>query len=136
MRRLPVSKRIVLVLVLLSMIAVFAFAEESVFFVKTVPISKVYLYREGYRIVYMKGDLTFAEMYLPIEWFSGAGVKGELVLGDDPAYPYCSIFWKDGVFDHIRLYLKKDIRDPSWGEARRGGDIADRFKDETPKFEF
>ncbi len=130
------SKKIVAILVLLTVTALFAFAEESEYFVKTVPITKVYLYKEGYRVLFLKGDLSFGEIYLPVEWFNEAGGKGELVLGTDPSYPYVSIFWKGGTFDHIRLYLVKDMRDPTWGEARITEEVKARFKVDNPEFEF
>jgi len=131
-----VSKKSILIVLLLACITFGLAAEESTLFVRTVPISRVYLYQEGYRVVYVKNDLNFGEIFLPISWFTMAGGKGEQVLGDDPAFPYFSVFWKDGEFSHIRLYLKKDLRDPSWGEALYREDIVSKFKDEPPVFEF
>ncbi|WP_020613080.1 hypothetical protein [Sediminispirochaeta bajacaliforniensis] len=126
-----------LTIVALSSVA----AEESPYFVKTVSISKVYNHRLGYRVVYMTNDFQFKVLYIPQAWFAVAGQSGEipkaeLVLGNDPAYPYFSIFWKDGQFDHIRLYLKKDLNDTSWGDASTLGDIDSNFNVETLSLEF
>lgn len=129
-------KKTILIILLFCCTALLAMAAESEFFVRSVPISRVYLYKEGYRVLYLKNDMSFEDMYLPIDWFTTAGGKGELVLGDDASYPYFSIFWKNGEFAHIRLYLRKDMRDPSWGKAMGGDTIADRFKDEPPVLEF
>lgn len=109
-------KRILLILLLLTA-GTALFAAESDFFVKTVPITKVYLYNEGFRILYLKSDLEFGVIYVPIEWFStSADSKAEVVYDSNPSFPYFSIFWEEGEFHHIRLYLEKNKNAQSWGD--------------------
>lgn len=128
--------------ILLALTGVAAFAaEESPIFVKTVPISKIYNHRLGYRVVYMTNDFDFKVFYVPTEWFSVAGETGEIpkaeiVFGNESAYPYFSIFWKDGAFSHVRIYARNNPNDSTWGDASNLGDINDRFAVESLDLEF
>ncbi len=111
-------------------------AEESEYYFKTVRIEKVYPTRLGYRILYMKNDLSFTVFYVPMRWIQEAGGKGEVVLTDKASAPYFSIFWKGGVFDHIRLYLPKNSSHPSWGVIDASLDLTEKFNVETLDLEF
>jgi len=130
------KKTICIGLVLLFLAGVFAAADESDIFVKTMPITKIYTHKLGYKVVYLKSDLTFGEFYVPISWFDTAGGKGVLVKGLDPSYPYFSIFWKNGEFHSIKLYVYRDLQHQSWGTLRQEADVADKFDVETLELEF
>lgn len=105
------------------------FAAESDYFVKTVPISKVYLFREGFRVVYLKSTLDFGVIYVPMDWFStSADARAEVVYDNSPGFPYFSIFWEEGEFHHIRLYLEKDRNADSWGDQQVTNEIRSRFE--------
>ena len=112
------------------------FGEESEYFVKTVPVSKVYSHILGYRVLYLKSDLNFGEFYVPIKWFTEAGSKGELIWGAGPEFPFFSIFYKNGEFYHIRLYLKRNLNDRTWGILRHKPGMEERFNIETLDLEF
>jgi hypothetical protein len=133
---------IILLAALVSLVgAVSLAAEESPYFVKSVPISKVYNHKLGYRVVYMTNNFQFKVFYIPTDWFAVAAQTGEipkaeLVFGNEPAYPYFSIFWKDGDFSHIRLYLKRSLNDPTWGDSTILGEIDDKFEVESLALEF
>lgn len=77
-------------------------------------IAKVYASRFGYKVLFYKGTTDVGVFYLPLEWFGKAGGKGEIVWGLDPSYPSFTVFYIDGKFSHIRLYLIKDLKDQSW----------------------
>jgi hypothetical protein len=127
-------------LILFIALAGFVWAEESEYYVKTVPISKVYVHRLGYRIVYQKADLSFGVFYVPNRWFQTRGTgeppKAELVTQGNSSVPYFSIFWRNGEFDHIRLYLHKNPSDISYGEMDNPEAVNDRFDIETLDLEF
>lgn len=113
-----------------------AFAQTSDFYVKTLPIVKVYDHNLGYRIVYMKSNFELTAIYIPKGWFqtaseTGEPPKAELVAGKDSSYPYFSVFWKSGEFDHIRIYLQSNLNDPSWGDLNPTVDISEKFNVET-----
>lgn len=109
------KKLIFISLVLLLLSSVFVFADESEMFVKTMPITRIYMHKFGYRVVYLKTDMTLADFYVPMRWFDEAGGKGVLIRGYDAAYPYFSIFWKQGEFHSVKLYVKDNLDDESWG---------------------
>lgn len=123
-------KKTILVSLILLFAAGFVFAEatDSPYYVRTVSITKVYAHEDGYKIVYRNSRLQYSSFYVPIEWFGGGATKAELIYGDAQSYPYFSIFWKDGEFHHIRLYLQKNKLDLSWGDLDATVDISDKFK--------
>jgi hypothetical protein len=116
--------------------AVFAFADESDMFVKTMPITRIYTHRLGYRVLYLKTDLNFGEFYVPMSWFDEAGGKGVLIKGTDPSYPYFSIFWKNGEFHSVKLYVKSDLNHESWGAMTVSPEVAARFDVDTLELDF
>lgn len=123
-------------LFLVVMFAAAADAPVPTFFVKTMPIAKIYTYSLGFEVVYIKSDLSIGRFYVPIGWFDQAGGKGVLIKGSDPSYPYFSIFWKNGKFDYIKLYVKSDLKDPSWGTLTPSTGLAAEFNIETLKVNF
>jgi hypothetical protein len=97
----------------------------------TVSVERVYPYRKGYIVKYKKGITQIVDAYLPYEWFQGKGdvAKGELVLiGSGRDWPHMTIFYKDGVFDHVRLYVRKERSHESWGNVPATVNIDDRFE--------
>jgi hypothetical protein len=106
--------------VLLLMLALAAFGQEQPkVYVKSVPILKILSHPEGYKVLYMKSDMKVGEFYIPHGWLSKAGGKAEMVFGRDPSYPYFSVFYRDGKFDYVRLYVIDDVKDLSWGILRK-----------------
>ena len=87
-------------------------------FVKTVPIVRIYQHELGYKIIYYKVGLDAGEFYIPYSWFNMAGGKANIVWGNDIAYPFFSIYWDDGKFDHINFFLMENTDHSSWGYSR------------------
>ncbi|MCK5153412.1 MAG: hypothetical protein KAQ93_03565 [Spirochaetales bacterium] len=132
------KKLILLIAILMIISSITAFADTSEFYVKTLPIVKVYDHTLGYRIVYMKSNFELTAIYIPKEWFrtaaeTGEPPKAELVAGKDSAYPYFSVFWKGADFDHIRIYVHIDLNNPTWGDLDPLVDITEKFNVETLK---
>ena len=132
------KNRLVLVIAtaLLLLFAAAAVAETSEYFYKTIPITKVYPHRDGFRIVYRRSNMELSVLYVPDDWFQftpgeGQRGKGELVIAKNPSYPYMSIFWKNGEFSHIRLYLHENKQDISWGDLDNPESYADKFDIDT-----
>jgi hypothetical protein len=111
---------------------------ESEYFCVTVAIEKIYPYEKGYVIQYRKGVNQMARTYLPIEWFYDAAGKGELVtLPKGKNWPYVSVYYKSGEFDHVRLYIHPSKAHETWGNIPLNVNIDDRFENvDTVKFEF
>ena len=127
--------------VMLFLVSGLTFADESKFYARSFNIEKVYFHSKGYKVTYITGKLKYVSTYLPHAWFSqsatkgGVQAKGELSYGNDPSYPYMTIFWKDGKFSHVRLYLKKNMYDVSYGVISPDQDPA-AFDVEEPALEY
>ena len=90
-------------------------SRESEFYYISVPIEKIYMYRTGYIVLYQKG-FNLARVYIPTEWFTNAGGKADLIyLGSGPVWPHLSIFYRDGEFSHVRLYVRRSWDHETWG---------------------
>jgi hypothetical protein len=105
---------------LLLMLGFLAFGQKQPdVYVVSVPILKILSHPEGYKVLYMRGDMKVDEFYIPHRWLAKSGGKAEMVFGRDPSYPYFSVFYRDGKFDFIRLYVMEDIKDLTWGILRK-----------------
>lgn len=107
---------------------------ESDMYPVRVDVTRVYVHAQGYKVVYRKGQASFAEAFIPTAWFIPGG-KAMLVQSRGPQYPYMVVFYKaDGSFSHVKLYVLRNMRDSTWGSIE--GDPGDKFKVETLKLEF
>jgi hypothetical protein len=112
--------------------------KESDYYYVSVPIEKIYSYRNGYIVVYRKGVNQMARTYLPLEWFADAAGKAEqIVLGSGRAWPYLTIYYKAGEFSHIRVYVRRERSHETWGVVPMNLNIDDYFEGvEEIKLEF
>ncbi len=118
----------------------------SPYYVKNVFLNRIVSTARGYRIEYFNARMEPKAIHVPIEWFSrqnqygrleDGGVKAEILFATDAAYPYVSIFWKDGKFSHLRIHAQESFNHSSWGVLRPQTNIDDRFKpDAELEFEF
>jgi hypothetical protein len=133
-------RRTAVVAVLVLLACAVAFAQEKAdqnVYVKSVRIAKVYPHALGYRILYFKSTLEYAEMYVPIQWFSFSGTsKANVIWGETAEFPYFSIYYKDGKFDRILLYLHSDMHDVTWGALAPGIDLTRQFDVQEPPRDF
>jgi hypothetical protein len=105
-------------------------------YVKSIPISKILIHPLGYQIIYFRSDFTFGKMYIPLSWFGVAAGKAEMIWGNEPAYPYVSIFWVDGKFDHVSIHVIDSYSDPSWGVLSSAQDLSAQFNVQEPPKDF
>jgi hypothetical protein len=115
-----------------------AFSNESEYFCVTVSLEKIYPYRKGYILQYRQGVNRLGRVYIPNEWFTEAGGRGELItLPAGKNWPYLTIFYKSGEFSHLRLYVHRSKAHDTWGNVPSNVNIDDRFENvETIKLEF
>ncbi|MDR0561339.1 MAG: hypothetical protein LBG73_01450 [Spirochaetaceae bacterium] len=114
-------------------------SNASPYYYVNVPIERIYPYKKGYVVDYRTGSTgtMAARTYLPLEWFqdrarneTGAPPKGEVIyLGPGSSYPYLTVYYKDGEFSHVRLYLRRERSHISWGSIRMGEDLDSHFED-------
>jgi hypothetical protein len=127
-------KRATITIVLIAFFACALAADTSAFYPVRVDVVKVFSHADGFRVIYRKGSSDVAATYLPARWFVSGG-KAELVRDNDPSFPYMSLFYKDGKFDHLRLYVLSDQQDPSWG-ILSPAEGAGKFSSDDFKIEF
>jgi hypothetical protein len=133
-------RRLALVVVLLAIgLSVFAQARpkdnESIY-VRTIPVIKVFTHQLGYKVFYQTNRGGVASVYIPAEWFNHAGGKASITYGSGPQYPYMSVYWINGKFDHIKLFLVQDILADTWDVLREPpAEAAEHFKVDEPKLE-
>src|SRR5512147_126232 len=94
-------------LVLLAGLPLFAQTQaqtERQTYYKTIPILKIWLHPLGYLIQYVNSKQQVDQMYVPLTWFNkGINSKAEILYGAGKEYPYLTIYWVDGKFDHMRI---------------------------------
>ena len=111
----------------------------SKFYYHTVSVEKVYPTRRGYIIQYYRGGLhAFGTLSIPNEWFTAAAGKAEMVtLPPGKNWPTMTLFFKDGEFSHVRLYVHKNRRHQTWGNVPLPADVSMYFEDtDNPKIKF
>jgi len=106
-------------------------------YVRTLFVEKIFIYSLGYVVVYDKpSSMNYGTVYLPFTWFSKIGGAGEMVWGRHVSYPYLSIFWVNGKFSHVKLYVQENMSHPSWDKLRgSSNEVNDRFKVTPETFE-
>jgi hypothetical protein len=130
-------KKIIIAVILAALIAavspVFAqtIKEEnsSEYYYVNVLLEKIYPYRTGYVLQYRKGLNQIDRLYVPLEWFTGTAGKGELVtLASGRSWPSLTVYYKNGEFSHIRLYVHHVTSHESWGTIPQNVNIDSRFE--------
>ena len=127
--------RVALVLLFFGVFTVNAQEQDPELYVKTVSIMKILNHALGYKVLYLKSSMEVGEFYVPHSWFK-AGGKAELVLGNGPAFPYFSVFYRNGEFDHVKIYAAENIGHLSWGRLKRQVGDSSKFEVETLDLEF
>ncbi|GMO45850.1 MAG: hypothetical protein Ta2G_00840 [Termitinemataceae bacterium] len=95
--------------------------EKSKFYVVQIPLEKIYPHSKGFVVDYRKNGIGLSRMFLPREWFTRrpdteGTLKGEIhKLGSGKNWPHVSLFYKDGVLDHLRLYVRREQSHSTWG---------------------
>ena len=136
-------KKLIIVLLLLAVLApisVLALSEEnsSEYYYVNVHLEKIYPTGKGYILLYRKGINGIGTVGIPNEWFTDAGSKAELIkLPPGKNWPSMTIFYKQGEFSHIRVYVHPSRGHQTWGNAPLNADISKYFADQDSfKLEF
>jgi len=104
--------------------------QESEYYYYNISIEKIYSYKLGYVVVYRKGVNQMARMYLPADWFTDIGGKGEIVgLGSGREWPSMTVYYKGDEFSHIRLKLRRNRSHETWGVVPLSINIDEFFQD-------
>ena len=106
---------------------------ESDFYYVNISLEKIWPYRRGYIVQYRRGLFGHGRTYLPAEWFSssatGGGVpKGEiLTLPSGVSWPSMSVFYREGEFSHVRLYVHRMHTHHTWGRVPQNVNLDSQF---------
>lgn len=131
-----IYKKATLIVLLLISSFMLSSATKSPYYTRNVIITRIYPHRLGYKVMYMTNDLTNRSVYLPKTIFSESNDGSDIQLGYGKSYPYMQIFWKNGEFSHVKLFLKADFHDVTWG-AFNDPDAHDKnFESADLKFDF
>jgi hypothetical protein len=104
---------------------------------KSVPIVKIWAHQLGYKVQFFNSKSSVSTFYVPITWFDkGPLSRAEIIYGNDNSYPYFTVVWVDGKFDHIRLYVLDDYHSQTWGILETATDISPSFNVEDIPREF
>lgn len=131
------KKRILIVAILAIMVAGFLGAQEaqtsreSELFVHTVYLNQVFRHRLGFKVTYTAENLDFKQKYIPSSWFTQAAGKGEIVHTDSKSAPYMDVYFRNGEFSHVRLFVRDDPNHTSWGRLKNEPGTQEKFNVET-----
>ncbi len=104
---------------------------------KSVGIEKIWRHPLGYIVQYWTSRSEMATAYVPFTWFNqGITSKADLVYGAGPGYPYMVVYWVNGKFDHLRLYVSDNPNDLTWGVASAQGGLDAKFDVQGPPLEY
>ena len=89
---------------------------ESEYYYYNFPIEKIYSHRAGYVVIYRKSENRMARSFIPVEWFTDAKGKGELVgLRSGKDWPSMTVYYRSGEFSHVKLRVRADRTHSTWG---------------------
>jgi len=101
---------------------------DSEYYYINVSLEKIFPYRKGYIVQYRRGLFHYGRTYLPAAWFTDAGTTGEIVaLPPGKAWPSMSVYYKNGEFSHVRLYVHHLATHSTWGNISPNIDLGTDF---------
>ncbi|MCL2197136.1 MAG: hypothetical protein FWB77_05925 [Treponema sp.] len=135
-------KKLVIVLLFIILVApVFSQVinnNDEKFYCINVSVEKIYPSHDGYIVQYRAGSAHTVTIGIPNQWFTDAASSAELVklpLASD--WPTMSVFYKEGEFSHLRIYVHPAKSHWTWGSIPMGTDVSRFFIDkESFKLKF
>ena len=103
---------------------------ESDFYFVNVSLEKIWPHRAGYVVQYRTGIHGIGRTYLPREWFDTAFGKGEIItLPRGRSWPSMTVFYRNGEFSHVRLYVHRWQSHQTWGSVPQNINLDSSFID-------
>ncbi|MFO7780482.1 MAG: hypothetical protein R6W94_02540 [Spirochaetia bacterium] len=131
------KKHILIVAMLVVMVAGFSVAQEqqelneSELFVHTVYLNQVFRHRLGFKVTYTAANLDYKQVYIPTSWFTQAAGKGELIETASKSAPYMDVYYRDGEFSHLRLFVRDNPFHVTWGRLEDEPNAEENFNRDT-----
>jgi len=134
-------KRVIFALVVLAAVSpIFAqnnSNESSNMYYINVRVERIYPSSEGYIVQYQKSNTQLGIVGIPLEWFNDAAGRAELLqLPAGANWPTMSIFYVEGEFSHVRLYVHRVKSHRTWGAIPQGADLSRYFSEDRDTFNF
>ena len=103
-----------------------------------VPVEKIYPSAKGYIILYRRNTTQLGTIGILNEWFTDAASKAEMLkMPPGKNWPSLTVFYRDGKFSHVRLYVHPAKGHQTWGNLPQSADLSKYFSDsEEIKLEF
>jgi hypothetical protein len=83
----------------------------------------------------VKSNLQVGAIYVPMGWLGKSDGKA-MIMYENTASAYMSIFWVDSKFDHMVLHVPANVRALVWGILDTGPDTEAAFDVQEPKLDF
>jgi hypothetical protein len=130
-------KKLALTILLVIAFAAIAGAQQTEIYVKTLYIERIYPTTLGYRVDYRReSSMLLATSYIPLDWFGGPGAKARVINDSSRNVPYVQVFYKDGEFSHLVLFVHPNIQHVSWGSIAFTEELEAQFNIEEPDFRY
>ena len=146
-------KKLIIVTIFLAVISpVFAQTipdeKKSNMYYINVQIERIYPTSHGYLIRYHKTNGQLGTIGIPNEWFldlqssdnepddevvgvsylyTAAGRAEIITLPAGNSWPSLTVFYRDGQFSHIRLYVHRSMSHVTWSNIPQGTDLSRYF---------
>jgi hypothetical protein len=97
-----------------------------------IPIVKIYPYSEGYVVTYRNGPKS-EQVYIPNAWFDRKADPENLpkatkyLIGPGTVRPHMVIYYQAGKPVRLRLYVRKELTQETWGQIGQGVNLDDKF---------
>ena len=102
--------------------------QSNIYYVN-ISIERIWPHKLGYVVQYRRDSFNTARVYLPLAWFSQAAGKGEILsLPRGEAWPSMTVFYQNGEFSHVRLYVHPWESHQSWGVFPQGTNFDQEFE--------
>jgi len=103
-------------------------SDESIYYVN-LPVERIYPTRDGYIIQYLTQS-GLKLIGIPNEWFVESAGRADMVqLPPGRDWPSISVFYNNGDFTHLRLYVHASRGHWTWGSMPQGTDVSRFFED-------
>jgi len=126
-------KKIIVVLFFLAVISpVFAQPDprynQSDIYYLSVSVERIYPTGSGYIVQYRRSGNKISTVGLPNEWFTMAAGKAEVItLPRGIHWPTMTVFYRDGEFSHVKLYVHRSRAHQTWGNVSQFADVSRFF---------
>jgi len=101
------------------------------FYYFNVLVERLFPSSQGYVVQYRNASDTISTIGIPNNWFTDAASKAEIVrLPQVSDWPTMSVFFNNGKFSHVRLYIHPAKSHLTWGSIPQGIDVSRFFQDE------